>query len=312
MITEKLLEYVRRQTLLAAKVEDGTVTADERAEFTTVNAAIKAATEPQTVDAATFITTMTLGDFKKHVDAEVGALEANQDAERLALLQRNIANVKEQGKTLATDIVGVEIQKEKEPADRLKELEDIIAELSLKLESNETEKGDKPIAQALALEAITTLATRFEGLRTKIEGGALTEADLKEAFDGNWELRSALDQAVAIMAKADGLAKTLAPVVEAMQKMDKGEDTSEDADADDKGDTDANADTDADADTADTSADTDTDADDADADADDAGDSDDVDKNRDWASDLAPDLDKGNEGYQILKGKSSKREDMAD
>ena len=85
---------------------------------------------------------MRLDEFQKHVEAEMGALEASPDPERAALLRRNIANVKAQGKTQAEDIVGVEVMKTKSADDRIAVLEAQVADLSAKLQAAEASKGD--------------------------------------------------------------------------------------------------------------------------------------------------------------------------
>ncbi|MFO7782067.1 MAG: hypothetical protein R6W94_10625 [Spirochaetia bacterium] len=208
---------MKRQTLLSAKIADNTATPDERTEFSRINAAIKAATEPQTVEAKTLVTTMRLDEFQKHVESEMGALEKTPDADRLALLQRNIASVKSQGKTLAEDIVGVEIMTRKTSDDRIAALEATVADLSAKLAEAATtaEKAEAPTAHAMAMEAMVAMMSRMEALKSKVDSGSLTVEDLQMAWEGTWDIRDALRQAAAIMAKAEELHKSLSVVVPA-------------------------------------------------------------------------------------------------
>ena len=289
MITEKLLEFVKRQTLLAAKIEAGTATPEERAELIKINKAISAAVNPQKADQNIVITTMRVDEFKTHVGAELEALKTAADADRLALLQSNIASVKAQGKTLDEDIVGVQVFTEKSSDDRIAALEATVTDLSDKLQAAETGKQEKPTAQAMAMEAIETLMSRMEAAKTKIEAGSLTRQDLNDMWDGDWDLREALSQAAAIMTKAEELFKTLSVIVPAWEVLAKDEDGDGEGDA---GEGDA------------------AEGDAAEGDGEgDAGEGDSVDKSEGWGTDLAPPALGGNEDYSLLKGRSKKDTD---
>lgn len=330
MITEKLLEYVKRQTLLSAKIADNTATPDERTEFSRINAAIKAATEPQTVEAKTLVTTMRLDEFQKHVESEMGALEKTPDADRLALLQRNIASVKSQGKTLAEDIVGVEIMTRKTSDDRIAALEATVADLSAKLAEAATtaEKAEAPTAHAMAMEAMVAMMSRMEALKSKVDSGSLTVEDLQMAWEGTWDIRDALRQAAAIMAKAEELHKSLSVVVPAWEVLAKGTDETDATDGkdDSASDTDEEVATVEGDDNADAAGDEGGEADDKGDGEDDKGDASDgssgdedasgdadsdedkdlAEKDAGWGSDLAPVSKKGNEDYTLLKGRKVK------
>jgi|GEM_PF-6330547 len=324
MITEKLLEFVKRQTLLAAKIEAGTATPDERAELVKINHAISAAVNPQKTDHKTVITTMRVDEFKTHVEAELEALKTAADADRLALLQSNIASVKAQGKTLAEDIVGIQIFTAKSSDDRIAALEATVTDLSDKLQAAETDKAEKPTAHALAMEAIDTLLARMESIKAKIEGGSLTEDDLESMWDGDWEIRQALRQAVAIMTKAEELHKLLSVVVPAWEVLAKdgegeageaegegeaGEGNGEGDGEGEAGEAEGEGDGEGEAGEAEGEGDGEGEAGEAEGEGEgdgEAGEAEGVDKSEGWGTDLAPAALNGNEDYSLLKGRSKK------
>jgi len=142
MLTEKFKETVRRMNTLAIKAEAGKITDDERKELSKLRKAVDAATAPEPV-ASTRITTMTLAEFRKWVEDEMEALKAEADDERAKLVQRNLSNVKAQGKTQDDDVVGVEVMIERSESDRISELErqlleqgKVIEELQSKLDTS--------------------------------------------------------------------------------------------------------------------------------------------------------------------------------
>lgn len=122
MLTEKFKETVRRMNTLAIKADAGEITDEERKELSRLRKAVDAATAPEPV-ATTRITTMTLAEFLKWVEDEMEALKADADDQRAKLVQRNLANVKAQGKTQDDDMVGVEVMIERSESDRIGELE---------------------------------------------------------------------------------------------------------------------------------------------------------------------------------------------
>jgi hypothetical protein len=240
---KKFMEVVKRQTELAAKSAAGTATKEEIAELTKLNAVVKAATEPAPAP-STKLTTMTLAAFREWHEKAVKSLEDGvADVELLAVVKRNIAAVKDQGKTLADDIVAVEMPVEKQEADKVAALEARIAELEAKAakpaadpapaaapapdpaKADDAAKAngkatDKPVSQALAMEAIDTLLAKYTKIKSLIDSGSLARKDLEELWS-DYDLKRTIEQAVAIMAKADELKAMAAAVLPELEKLEK-------------------------------------------------------------------------------------------
>lgn len=90
----KVKDAILTQAALANKIAKGDATDAERAEFAQVNAALATPTEVPAMD--TQLDTMTKAEFEAHVAAELDAMEKATDFGRLALLQKNILDVKRQ------------------------------------------------------------------------------------------------------------------------------------------------------------------------------------------------------------------------
>jgi len=234
---KKFMEVVKRQTELATKAADGSATKEEIAELTKLNAVVKAATataEPAT----TKLVTMTLAKFREWHEATVKQLEDGvADASLLALVKRNLAAVKDQAKTLAEDIVAVELPVEKTEADKVVALEARIADLEAKAAAaaappappagDDAEKAtgkatDKPVSQALAMEAVDTLLAKYTKLKALVDSGNLTKQDL-ELLWTDYDLKRAIEQAAAIMAKSDELKAMAEAILPELEKMEAAE-----------------------------------------------------------------------------------------
>lgn len=235
---KKFMEIVKRQTELATKAAAGSATKEEIAELNKLNAVVKAATEPA-APAATKLATMTLAAFREWHEKAVKQLEDGaSDPTLLAVVKRNIAAVKEQGKTLADDIVAVELPVEKQEADKVAALEARIAELEAKaapanappVGSTATDAaadadaakadGDKPVSQALAVEAIDALLARYTKVKAAIDAGSLTKQDL-ELLWSDYELKRAIEQCAAIMVKAEALKALVEAALPELKKLDE-------------------------------------------------------------------------------------------
>lgn len=227
-MTTKFIEAVKRQTVLAAKAAEGKATPDELAELAKVNAVLKAATEPE-APAQTKLTTMTLAEFREWHEKAVKQIEDGAaDATLLSVVKRNIAAVKDQGKTKADEIVAVELPVEKTETDKVADLESRIADLEAKLAGatatgdQDTSKanGDKPTAQALAMEAIDTLIAKYTKIKALIDAGGLTQDELRKMYDSDWQLKDFISAAAAVLAKADNLKAMAEAVLPEIKKLD--------------------------------------------------------------------------------------------
>lgn len=245
-MTKKFLEIVKRQTVLAAKAAGGDATPEELTELTKLNVAIKAATEPTDAKIDTTLKIMTLADFRVWHEKAVKAIEDGDDS-LLGVVKRNLAAVKDQGKTLADDIVAVEMPIEKSDADVVADLQQRIADLEAKAEADpkpsedgeededgdgegDAEKGDKPIAQALAMEAIDTLLAKYTKLKALVDAGTFSKTDLDDIFDGDWSLKDIIRDSAAIMAKTDEMKAAVEALMPELEKLDKAEDGEGDGD----------------------------------------------------------------------------------
>ena len=239
MITKKLEEMVRRHSALTAKMIAGDVTDEERAELKKLTDAIALATkEPEVEVGKTSLAVMTLAEFQAKADE---LMTGEPTAEELALLKRNLAAIKDQGVTDADGNVAVEVLVELTVEERNKALEDRVAQLEAKLAEgdeapaadadeepaaedeapaeDETGKAEGGVAQQLAGEAVDALIERFQGLKAKIEAGTLKVDDVREAWQGEWELRELIDGAAAVMGKLDAAKALIEEVAPQLEKL---------------------------------------------------------------------------------------------
>lgn len=241
-MTKKFLEIVKRQTVLAAKAASGDATPEELTELQRLNVAVKAATEPTDSKLDTTLKTMTLADFRVWHEKAVKAIEDGDDT-LLSVVKRNLAAVKDQGKTKSDDVVAVEMPVEKSDADVVVDLQQRIADLEAKAEADpastedeevDTDKGDKPTAQALAMEAIDTLLAKYTKLKALVDAGTFSKDELDSIFDGDWSLKDIIRDSAAIMAKADEMKAAVEALMPELEKLDKAE--GEDGEAGEAGD----------------------------------------------------------------------------
>jgi len=240
-MNKKFLETVKRQSELAEKAAAGNASDVELKELAKLTEAIKAATAPSPKNTTT-LKTMTLAEFKTWHD---DIMAKDVDAETLKLVKRNIEAVHDQGVTTPDSIVAVEMPVEKSRDDIIEELEGRIAELESKSnddppaqpeepasgegdgeedgdgEGEPTSKEEKPTAQALGIEAIDTLLAKYTALKSKLEAGALTKEDIECMYEGEWQLKDAIAQAVAIMAKAEELIKMVGEIKPEFERLAK-------------------------------------------------------------------------------------------
>lgn len=235
----------------------------------------------QEVGKKTRPTTMTLAEFQKHVETTSAELQVNPDVAAIALLKRNIESVKAQGKTNPEDIVAVEVLVQETMEEKYARLEERLADAEKKLadkggdgdggngdgdegdgdgdgdgdgsgdgegdgegdgDGEPANKQDKPTAQALALEAVETLISRFTALKAKIEGDSLTAEDLEKTWESQYDLRQILDEAVAVMAKFDECKSLIEECLPALKALHKAQDGEGDGDGDADGEPDGDGD----------------------------------------------------------------------
>jgi hypothetical protein len=264
----KIKQILKRQSELAKKVASGKATDAEKEQLNKLGEIVDALTDPSKVDVGkTKLTTMTLAEFKAYAEKEEA--ESYEDPSRLALLEQNIASVKEQGKTGADDHVAVKVSVQVKESDRLAAVEEKLDEVLTALkganfdgrtstgvntdgesdsdsegegegEGEDVDKGeDKPAATALAVEALDTIISRFEALKTKITGGSDISKDEFYEIWPSYEIREIVEGAVDVLSKmeiAKALIEEVKPFLEKMVK-DSGEgDTDGDTDGDPEGD----------------------------------------------------------------------------
>ncbi len=233
MLTQKFMEYAKRQNVLAAKAAEGKATEGEIAELKKISTALSAAMGDHEPQCETELASLNAEEFKKYVQDETAAVEVELDPDRLSLLKRNIADVKRQ-QAKGAETFAVYMAVVKEEADAVSALEARIAALEAgsvvapeKAEEDETEKG---VAQDLGAEALDALLLKFNLLKTKMDAGGVSIEDVDAAFNGNWQLRDFIEMAAAFMTKSDEMAKTIAPIVDALTALageEKAEETPE-------------------------------------------------------------------------------------
>lgn len=227
-----------RITELSKRVLDGEANDDERAEL---DGLLKdAGNRPATVER-----TMPLRDFMKFAAAEAAALEAKPDAHRAALLKA--ATAKAAGVESLDDEVTVEVVKEPDTADTIANLLSAIEDLGKKVDAITAPADDAPtaddlaaavakaedgmLAVQLASEVLAAYADRLLSLKGMLDGGSeIDPDDVRKTFDSMWDVRNAVDLAIAAMGKRDD-----APDAEALKRAGALIVKSDDADTGDEG-----------------------------------------------------------------------------
>lgn len=211
----KLTQVTNRLGALVNKLTAGTATEEEKAEAKKLQAALEAAAKA--TEAPPKIT-MTLAEFQKLAEAEMAELGKAMDADRLALLKRNIAAVKLQGKTAPDDVVEIETKAE---VPIVEDLEARAAALEAKASFDgrttsgvretpveapvkdkdppaEEEFDKASVSQQLAVEALDALTGKVASLRVAVQAGTMTHSQYNDMFDGWWTLQDAVRTFAAI------------------------------------------------------------------------------------------------------------------
>lgn len=258
---KNFMQIVSRQATLAAKAAIGKASAEELTELARLSKAIQEATGTADKPATTTLTTMTLAAYQVWHEAAMKSIEDGvADESLLPLVKRNLAAVKTQAKTKAEDVVAVEIPVAKTDADVMAVLEQRIAVLEARLAGKDTaadavtdagngtdaaagkavddaRKADKPVSQALAMEAIETLLAKYEKIKGLLSSGTMTRDNVQELCDGDYALKEIILQSARVMAKAEELKAALAACLPAMEKLAKDEaDAAADTDGETGGD----------------------------------------------------------------------------
>lgn len=218
----KVTEVLKRQGALVRKIAAGTATDDEKAEALKLQEALDAAAAEATPPATA---SMTLAEFKKLAEADLAALEKAPDEERLARLRRNLKSIRDQGKVAPDEIVTVEVEAKAAEPSILDSL-DAAVDAAAKAHSfdgrtrsgvreappvaptkddeeegkDKAKKDDAPapfdkatVSGQLAVEALDALTAKVNALRTAVASGAVDRETFEEAFEGWWDLRSAIE-----------------------------------------------------------------------------------------------------------------------
>ena len=255
----KLRELLKRQTALVGKVAKGDANDQEKRELDALNKKIEELSNPEAVDVGkTTLATMTVAEFKKHVQEETVDATEKLDTKRLALLKRNIDSVKSQNKSTDEEVVAVEVLVDAGKSDeRLDAMELKLDEIFQFVkgqnfdgrgttglvngdaggdagtgtgegegegegEGTPSEKNDEmPVSTAAALEALTAMIARYEKVKGMVEGGdAFTSEELYKMWPG-WELREAVEQSVEVLAKLEALKALMEAVNPELEKIAK-------------------------------------------------------------------------------------------
>jgi len=237
-MNKTFMKVVKRQAELAAKAAHGEATAGELAELSKLTAAIQAATNTDEGATTTELKTMTLAEYQQWHEKAIKSIEDGQaDSTMLALVKRNLAAVKTQGKSKSDDVIAVEMPVEKTEPDRMAALEQRLADVETKLaplsEAKQNELPatapatgaalNKPISSALAMEAIDTMLAKYAQVKTMIESGNMDAKKLYEIWGNDWDLKHIIEQACTVMAKSAELNKASESVIPALEKMSKEE-----------------------------------------------------------------------------------------
>lgn len=278
-MNEKLMKMLGRQAVLVAALQkNGKLSDDENAELEDLNKKIQGISDLDSVEIGkTDLETMTVKEFRAFAQKEHEEASADMNAERLALLKRNVASVRRQNKTKDDDIVAVEILAKRDGtsdaqiAALQKQIEDLTALIKGKnfdgrgntgLVDNDGDgegdgegeggnegegagdgsaaKGeDMPASTAVAIEALGAIIERYSKIKGMIEEGTeFSEEDLVKMWPG-WELREAVENATAVLAKLEelqGLIESVHPALEKIAKAKDDETPDGDGDGDGEGD----------------------------------------------------------------------------
>jgi uncharacterized coiled-coil protein SlyX len=159
MITKNLMEYMKRQNALAAKVADGSATDDDRAELRKLTDVLRAATGDHEPQCKTELVALSADEAKKYVETEAAEAEAAMDPDRLALLKRNLAEIKRQ-KEAGADVFAIQravakaddgVAELSARVDKLEsKLDELFAKLSEKDESSDEETAEEEQSEEAA------------------------------------------------------------------------------------------------------------------------------------------------------------------
>ncbi len=247
MFTKETLEKIaKRQAELTTLVLANKATDENKAELGRLNKAVNATSDAATTEHKA----MKLSEAKVAIEEMSQKIDPSGEVDKdfVALIKRNIsvlAALKDVDGVTGDTIVTIEVLSKGSDDDRFKAMEDKIKELeaSLKAFDGRTTSGldnnDDPdnnddldgddaakkakagAAQALGIEAIDALVKRFQGLKAKMDNGSLTNQDIRDAWTGEWELKSLIEGAAAVMAKMDEAKKEIETVMPAMEKLQK-------------------------------------------------------------------------------------------
>lgn len=271
-MNQKLMKMISRQTALVNKLSKGKLDDAEKKELDDLNKKIEGLSNLDSVEVGkTELATMTVKEFKDHVSKVQTETAESLDVQQMALLKRNIAAVKSQGKTKDEEIVAVEILVEQSGSDarldgiegKMDELFELVKGLAGKGASfdgrsttgiNDGDEGDgdgdggdggdgegqntgkaddMPASTAVAIEALGAIIERYQKIKTLIEAGeTFTEEDLQKMWPG-WELRDAVETATAVLAKLESLQALVESVHPALEKIAKSSDDNDDNDDND-------------------------------------------------------------------------------
>ncbi|MCK9629820.1 MAG: hypothetical protein M0R37_14665 [Bacteroidales bacterium] len=74
------------------------------------------------------------------------------------------------------------------------------------------------IFQSMGLEALDTLLARYNEIRNRMSDGSITRADVDRLWEGQWPLRSIIDDSMAVLAKCDTIKAAIDGVLPALRK----------------------------------------------------------------------------------------------
>jgi hypothetical protein len=70
----------------------------------------------------------------------------------------------------------------------------------------------------MGLEALDTLLARYNEIRNRMSDGSITRADVDRLWEGQWPLRSIIDDSMAVLAKCDTIKAAIDGVLPALRK----------------------------------------------------------------------------------------------
>jgi len=168
MLTKNLMEYMRHQNALATKLAEGKATEEEQRELQKLTDALKAATGEYEPQCKTELVALSADEAKKYVETEAAEAEAAMDPDRLALLKRNLAEIKRQ-KEAGAEVFAIQRPVAKaeggvaELSARMDKIEakfdELFAKLSQKDESADEETAEEEQSEEAAEETTETEET---------------------------------------------------------------------------------------------------------------------------------------------------------